>query len=186
MGQSARWAAAEAGLDVDAETKGAAAARGAAAATVMRVLPLLMRRLVATWSAGQADQAHLAQWRVLQFLVRRDYRVMELARTIGVTPSTLTVTIDALVRRGLVERVREPGGDRRGVLLRLTEAGHAAYADKLALAQAHVARLLLDARPDEVQALRQGMEALERALNAEPRDDAEAPCNPHHLGEAPR
>ncbi len=49
-------------------------------------------------------------------------RVVELANAAGVTPPTATRILDALERRGIVERRRAPE-DRRGVTITLTPNG---------------------------------------------------------------
>ncbi len=49
----------------------------------------------------------------------------DLARAMGVDASTVTRTADGLVKEGRVERVRPESGDRRRVLLRLTDEGRA-------------------------------------------------------------
>ncbi|HET9402705.1 MAG TPA: MarR family winged helix-turn-helix transcriptional regulator [Candidatus Acidoferrales bacterium] len=48
--------------------------------------------------------------------------LMDLAKHMGVTPSTMSITLDRLARHGYVERRRDPN-DRRRSALRLTEAG---------------------------------------------------------------
>lgn len=48
--------------------------------------------------------------------------LMDLARHMGVTPSTMSLTLDRLAQRGYVERRRDPKDKRRSAL-RLTEAG---------------------------------------------------------------
>ncbi len=49
----------------------------------------------------------------------------ELAGRLGIDPSSATRAVDILVRNGHVERVRTEDGDRRKVMLRLTQAGEA-------------------------------------------------------------
>lgn len=49
-------------------------------------------------------------------------RMKELADKVGVTTGTLTISIDKLEDRGLVERVPNPG-DRRSYLIALTDEG---------------------------------------------------------------
>src|SRR5690242_11019260 len=48
--------------------------------------------------------------------------VNDLARHMGVTPATMSLTIDRLERKGYVARTRD-GADRRRVHVRLTSAG---------------------------------------------------------------
>lgn len=48
------------------------------------------------------------------------------AKTLAVTTGTLTISVNSLVKKGLVERVRSEE-DRRVVLVSLSESGKAAY-----------------------------------------------------------
>ena len=65
----------------------------------------------------------LSQYGLLELLVdRQSARVQELAAHAGITPSTATRILDALERRGVVERTRSDE-DRRAVAVSLTEAG---------------------------------------------------------------
>lgn len=60
----------------------------------------------------------------LQILLREgDIGSGDLADRLGLDPSSATRSVDVLVRRKLVERVRPDSGDRRRVVLRLTRAG---------------------------------------------------------------
>jgi len=65
----------------------------------------------------------LSQYGLLEGLTaQRSARVQELAGEAGITPSTATRILDALERRGIVERARSPE-DRRVVAVSLTESG---------------------------------------------------------------
>uniref|UniRef100_A0A7C4AI47 MarR family transcriptional regulator n=1 Tax=Fundidesulfovibrio putealis TaxID=270496 RepID=A0A7C4AI47_9BACT len=65
----------------------------------------------------------LPQTHTLEILGQHDsLRMKELAAKMGVTTGTLTVTVDRLEKRGLVERVPHET-DRRSVLVTLTPAG---------------------------------------------------------------
>src|SRR5437660_1244752 len=87
----------------------------------VRVLPRLTRFLIAEMrSTPLASDLTWPQFRVLCYLSERDYRASDLAAVLEIGRSTLTTIGDGLVRRGLVERLRELPGDRRGVLMRLT------------------------------------------------------------------
>ncbi len=48
--------------------------------------------------------------------------LVDLARHMGVTPGTMSIAVDRLVRRGYAERTRDTG-DARRVRLRITQAG---------------------------------------------------------------
>lgn len=65
----------------------------------------------------------LSQYGLLELLAdRQSARVQELAGHAGITPSTATRILDALERRGVVERIRSDE-DRRAVAVSLTIAG---------------------------------------------------------------
>ena len=73
--------------------------------------------------AGPDAGLTLSQYGLLELLVdRQSARVQELATHAGITPSTATRILDALQRRGVVERTRSDE-DRRAVAVSLTEAG---------------------------------------------------------------
>lgn len=77
--------------------------------------------------------------------------LMDLARHMGVTPSTMSLTLDRLARHGYVERRRDPKDKRRSAL-RLTEAGERIRRAQSVLEPARVAGML-DALSDEERAL---------------------------------
>ena len=141
------------------------AAPDALGRSVVRVLPRLIRALVAEMHrAPHTRDLTLPQFRVLSRLSERDYRAAELADSLEVGRPTLTSTVDGLVRRGLVDRQRELPGDRRGVLLRLRPAGRTLQRALEGRAIAAVATLLDGASPAEREALGLGLAALERGL----------------------
>ena len=73
--------------------------------------------------AGPDAGLTLSQYGLLELLVdRQSARVQELATHAGITPSTATRILDALQRRGVVERTRSDE-DRRAVAVSLTEVG---------------------------------------------------------------
>src|SRR5689334_3987326 len=106
-------------------------------------MPRLTRHLVAELhGAPGAHDLTLPQFRVLSYLSERAYRAAELADALEISRSTLTALGDGLARRGLVERVRDLPGDRRGVLMRLTGDGRALHAQLHDQAVAGVVRLM--------------------------------------------
>lgn len=67
----------------------------------------------------------LSQMHTLEVLgLCEPLRMKDLAARMGVTTGTLTMTVDRLERRGLIERVPH-ASDRRSILVRLTEPGRA-------------------------------------------------------------
>jgi DNA-binding MarR family transcriptional regulator len=74
-------------------------------------------------SANGDNALTLSQHALLQGLAERDHaRVRELAHEAGVTAPTATRILDALERRGIVERTRS-SEDRRSVTITLTGSG---------------------------------------------------------------
>ncbi len=71
-----------------------------------------------------------------------------LGERLGILPSRLVSLVDALERRGLVERRDDPG-DRRSYALHLTEAGRAALGDIGRLAREHGEALCSALNQDE-------------------------------------
>lgn len=106
-----------------------------------------------------------AQYRALAALAERDRVCSELARVLGITPASVTATIDVLVKRAMVERVETPG-DRRRVLLRCTEAGRAVLAQARTRVRARAGEILERLTPEARGALLAGLEALGPPLRA--------------------
>jgi DNA-binding MarR family transcriptional regulator len=79
---------------------------------------------VATQSLGAAaEETTIAQYRALVVLASRGpQRMVDLARALGVTPSTAGRMCDRLLRKGLIRRQRART-DRREVLVSITGAG---------------------------------------------------------------
>jgi DNA-binding MarR family transcriptional regulator len=72
----------------------------------------------------------LSQYGLLEVLTTRPVaRVQELADHAGIAPSTATRILDALERRGIVQRVRSTE-DRRAVAVTLTDVGRRLLGDE--------------------------------------------------------
>ena len=139
----------------------------AVARALIELLPTLSRLIVAELhDAPHTAGMNLAQFRVLARLNEREYRAAELADVLEVGRPSLTVTVDGLVRRGLVERLRSVPSDRRGVMLRLTPAGRAVLRTMEARAVLALAKLLSEASAVERSALATGLAGLRRSLQA--------------------
>lgn len=82
-----------------------------------------VRRARGASSYERGQSLTLSQYGLLQPLADSDdARVRELAEQAGIAPSTATRILDALERRGVVDR-RQSSRDRRGVTITLTPAG---------------------------------------------------------------
>lgn len=74
--------------------------------------------------AGDDEELSLQQYRALALLASREsQRPADLARSLGVTPSTTTALCDRLVQKGMISR-RRRGSDRRSIYLVVSKRGH--------------------------------------------------------------
>ena len=72
---------------------------------------------------GDEQQLSIQQYRALALLASQEnQRPADLARTLGVTPSTTTALCDRLVEKGMISRRR--GADRRSISLVVSGRGH--------------------------------------------------------------
>jgi len=73
--------------------------------------------------AADDEDLSLHQYRALVLLASKEgQRPADLARTLGVTPSTTTALCDRLVQKGIISRRR--GSDRRSISLVVSAKGH--------------------------------------------------------------
>ena len=117
------------------------------------------------------------QGRVLAFLDQGDPTMVgELAEHLGVTPSTMSLTLKRMEEAGYVRRDRDPL-DRRVMNVRLTEAGVRARDAQRELDPERLDRLLVlvgpGARPEALRALALLADAADRLLRQE-REDVDA------------
>src|SRR5690606_5944021 len=99
------------------------------AALLIETLPMSMRILSGLMRhrrAGDEEQLSIGQLRMLAMLRERPWSLGDLAQRHHVAPSTMSRTIDALVKRALVARETDPE-DRRLVIVKLTGEGHSAH-----------------------------------------------------------
>jgi DNA-binding MarR family transcriptional regulator len=87
----------------------------------MRTLHGTMRQC----KSGDEEHLNMGQFRMLAILHESPRSLGELAASHHVTPSTMSRTIDVLVRKSWVARETDPS-DRRQVILTLTDDGRAA------------------------------------------------------------
>src|SRR5262245_57639076 len=100
------------------------------AVLLLETIPHLMRGLhsIMRQRKGADEEAHtLGQFRMLEMLRREASTLSELAARHHVTPSTMSRSVDVLVRKTWVAREHAPK-DRRQVILTITGEGRAALA----------------------------------------------------------
>ncbi len=149
---------------------------------LLGTVPNLMRGLggeMRQHKGGDDELPSMGQLRMLGMLYHTPFSLSELASRHHVTPSTMSRTVDVLVRRNWVTRQSAPD-DRRQIVLSLTDAG------KIALSSMHqrmidtVAQMLEQLGDDERARLYDGLSILrtllERSRPPEPEDCR--PSNP--------
>jgi len=108
------------------------------------------------------------QYTALTVLDRRDgLTTAELARSSFVTPQTMGDLVTTLERRGLIERSPDPG-NRRRLLIGLTEAGHDLLAGFEGAVRALEERMVGDLSAGERAALADSLNRARAALAVEP------------------
>lgn len=105
----------------------------------------------------------LPQFRVLGLAARAPERANHLARQAAVSRPSLTGVLDGLETRGWIRR-RDVDGDRRGVTLEVTAAGHRALAAAHDAVQERLADLLDHVAPARRDAALDGLAALGEAV----------------------
>lgn len=108
------------------------------------------------------------QYTALTVLRRRDgLAAAELARNSFVTPQSMADLVNALERRGLIERRRDPG-NRKRLLISLTADGRALLADHEGDVQALEEQMLAPLSPSERRNFRRFLNVTRHALNSTP------------------
>lgn len=95
-------------------------------AQYIRVLALLMlkiprQKLEQRFSEEGVDLT-MMQHHIMNMAQRHQLTIADMSRTMGVDPSTLVPIVDALVKKGYIERKRDPE-DRRRYPLHVTDEG---------------------------------------------------------------
>jgi DNA-binding MarR family transcriptional regulator len=129
---------------------------------LLRVLPRLLRHV----HSGLRDHPlTLPQLRVLAALSDGERPAGEVARELGIRPSTLTGLVKPLNRLDLVTRRRHPAA-WRVVLLGLSPAGRDVYRSAHAAARVRLGELVAELSTQEQAALMHALTSLEAALES--------------------
>ena len=142
-------------------------------ALALEVLPAIVRAVSQATASGTERPLTLTQYRLLRRLAPGSRCTCELAAALDLTPTTISATLETLVRRALVERLPR-GDDRRTVPLAITAAGREALAAGRARQAAALNELAAGLSAHERRALTTGLRGVARALRAR---DTLAPAN---------
>ena len=125
----------------------------------------------------------LAEARVLYELAHRDRpTASELGRELGLDPGYLSRILRSFEQRGLLAREASPA-DGRQSLLRLTEAGEAAFAPLNSRSREEIGAMLHALSPAQQKSLAEAMTTIETLLGAPPERKAPYMLRPHQPGD---
>jgi DNA-binding MarR family transcriptional regulator len=143
------------------------------AQVLLETIPSLMRSLHgAMLRRGEDDdRQNMGQFRMLEVLHRGPRSLGELAAFHHVTPSTMSRSVDVLVRKGWVARESDPL-DRRQLVLTLTDEGRAARAEAKQHTLDVLSELLAQLDDDERARLVDGLRVLRKLVE---RPDCDEP-----------
>jgi DNA-binding MarR family transcriptional regulator len=144
-------------MDTDPKTQDVAHA-------VLEIIPLTMRTVGAAMRRVGHDlfPGHM---RVLGMCSKRVWTLRELAEAQGVTPPTMSRTVNVLVTRGWLTRTPSEQ-DRREVQISLTPHGQEVFEEAQRKIQAHIAELLVHLSPGELESMLAGLMILRDAFQA--------------------
>lgn len=116
--------------------------------------------MLRTWHRGSLSIIHLT---VLNLLEAEGWQSMgQLAEDLDVSVASVTGIVDRMERRGLVERERGTG-DRRVIMVDLTDAGRAVFSEMSARRRERLTRLVEGLSRDEMAGLVVGLRAMHAA-----------------------
>jgi DNA-binding MarR family transcriptional regulator len=139
------------------------------AARLITLLPGVFRLVFIESRCEEPDkQLTLPQYRVLYRLSLGEYRIGDLARRQEVSAPTMTVVVDGLARRGLVERTPS-AGDRRSVMLHITSHGREVLEAARRCMVEKTTQILVQMTPEQRAELIDGMQAFWDVLASRPK-----------------
>lgn len=135
---------------------------------ILDVTPNIIQAIRVQMRSQHHHDLSVPQFRTLAFLNHRPGSSLSAAAEhIGLTLPTMSVLIEGLVQRGLVDRVADVR-DRRRVLLTLTPAGQLLYTQAFDAAAAWLAALLEPLGENERKTIVQALELLRPLFVAAP------------------
>lgn len=140
---------------------------------LLETIPNLMRGLhgVLRQRKGADDEPHtMGQYRMLEMLHREPRTLSALAAMHHVTPSTMSRSIDVLVRKAWVAR-RHDSDDRRQVILTITDVGRLAHATMIQLNHDIITDLIAQLDEEEQARLYDGLSVLQTLIARTMRSD---------------
>ena len=136
----------------------------ALAGKLLEITPMWLHAMSTAFrNNGEVDVSTLTQMRTLHALQRGPCTFKELISWRKVAPPTLSRTLEAMVKRGWVERIPHPD-DKRQILLKLTPSGLAEFERIRAHMLQHTTHIMSELVSAERQHLFIGLNALMQHL----------------------
>jgi DNA-binding MarR family transcriptional regulator len=130
-------------------------------------LPAILRQLFWVSPSHPLAELPLGQLRLCILLYREGRRTMsQVGDSLSISVSAVTQMADRLERAGLVERVAEPGGDRRTRYLQLTKHGQTTLDERNAMRVSRAAAALNRLTPEQRQSILDALDTLQSAARA--------------------
>ncbi|MBE9180928.1 MarR family transcriptional regulator [Oculatella sp. LEGE 06141] len=130
----------------------------------MAVLPVVYRFMRAEMRQHGQPSLSLSQLRILGYLKSHGHASLsELADYLDVTRPTMSVMVERLVQRGVVDRTNDPQ-ERRRVVLTVTAAGAQCFQHAFEATCTRVAEVLTGLSEVQLHQVMQGLEQLEEAF----------------------
>ncbi len=130
------------------------------AQTILEVTPILLQAIRGEMRRISTADMTVPQFRTLSFLDHNPGASLSaVAEFIGLTLSSMSILVNALVERDLVER-RTDSDDRRRVCLTVTQTGHEILQSTLQATEERLAEIVSSLRSDERETVVRGMQLL--------------------------
>lgn len=135
------------------------------ASTVIETILLGMRTLKSGMRNSRPSYLSVPQFRVLAFVKHHEgASLSDAAEHIGLTLPSMSKAVDAMVKRGLIER-KTSEEDRRRMTLALTEAGLEVFQTTTDATRARIAGLLGELTPDQCSEVMNAANTLKSLLS---------------------
>lgn len=150
---------------------------------IQRAIDSFWEHLMPAWNqvrkhardlAVENSDISLEQFHILRLVRRGIVSVSDLAQERQISRSAVSQVVETLVGKGYITRQENPQ-DRRFIDLALTPSGRQIITSIFEQNRAWMARKLVVLTPEELEALVQGMEALEKAFSTKEESEHEHP-----------
>lgn len=137
---------------------------------LLSILPLINRAMIVELRAEEGDDTTMPQFRVLSYLYDHPLTMSDVARHRRVSFQAAGELVQAMVRRGWIEREQNPD-DRRQALLVLTDTGRRHYEGAQERILHRMAGLFESLSEDDQALIRRALDLMHSVLVFETEDE---------------